>query len=89
MIDFLNINYLQVGNERQKLAFISLTNHQIFEKLKPWYPLGRVGTPVDVTEAVLFLLSDKAQWISGSEFVVDGGLLAGLAPMYKMVEGSD
>lgn len=64
-------------------------NPQIFEKLKPWYPLGRVGTPIDVTEAVLFLLSDKAQWISGSEFVVDGGLLAGLAPMYKMVEGSD
>jgi hypothetical protein len=27
--------------------------------------------------------------MSGSEFVVDGGLLAGLAPMYKMVEGSD
>jgi NAD(P)-dependent dehydrogenase (short-subunit alcohol dehydrogenase family) len=64
-------------------------NPQIFDKLKPWYPLGRVGTPADVTEAVLFILSDKAQWISGSEFVVDGGLLAGLAPMYKMVEGSD
>ncbi|KRO91549.1 MAG: hypothetical protein ABS08_06240 [Actinobacteria bacterium BACL4 MAG-120507-bin0] len=64
-------------------------NPQIFEKLKPWYPLGRVGTPADITEMVLFLLSDKAQWISGSEFVVDGGLLAGLAPMYKTVEGSD
>jgi NAD(P)-dependent dehydrogenase (short-subunit alcohol dehydrogenase family) len=64
-------------------------NPQIFDKLKPWYPLGRVGTPTDVSEMVLFLLSDKAQWISGSEFVVDGGLLAGFAPMYKMVEGSD
>jgi NAD(P)-dependent dehydrogenase (short-subunit alcohol dehydrogenase family) len=48
-----------------------------------------VGTPTDVSEMVLFLLSDKAQWISGSEFVVDGGLLAGFSPMYKMVEGSD
>jgi NAD(P)-dependent dehydrogenase (short-subunit alcohol dehydrogenase family) len=64
-------------------------NPQIFDKLKPWYPLGRVGTPTDVSEMVLFLLSDKAQWISGSEFVVDGGLLAGFSPMYKMVEGSD
>jgi hypothetical protein len=35
------------------------------------------------------LLSDKSEWMSGSEMVVDGGLLAGLAPMYKMVEGSD
>ncbi|MBM3655354.1 MAG: SDR family oxidoreductase [Actinobacteria bacterium] len=64
-------------------------NPQIFEKLKPWYPLGRVGTPTDVAELVLFLLSDRSQWISGSEFVVDGGLLAGYAPMFKMVEGSD
>jgi len=66
-----------------------MVHPQIFEKLKPWYPLGRVGTPADVTEAVLFILSDKAKWISGSEFVVDGGLLAGYAPMFKMVEGSD
>jgi NAD(P)-dependent dehydrogenase (short-subunit alcohol dehydrogenase family) len=64
-------------------------NPQIFEKLKPWYPLGRVGTPTDVAELVLFLLSDKSQWITGSEFTVDGGLLAGYAPMFKMVEGSD
>jgi NAD(P)-dependent dehydrogenase (short-subunit alcohol dehydrogenase family) len=64
-------------------------NPEIFEKLKPWYPLGRVGTPTDISEMVLFLLSDKAQWISGSEFVVDGGLLAGLAPMYKTVESLD
>jgi len=64
-------------------------NPTIFEKLKPWYPLGRVGKPKDISEAVLFLLSDKSEWMSGSEMVVDGGLLAGLAPMYKMVEGSD
>ena len=64
-------------------------NPQIFEKLKPWYPLGRVGTPTDVAELVLFLLTEKSQWITGSEFTVDGGLLAGYAPMFKMVEGSD
>jgi len=64
-------------------------NPTIFEKLKPWYPLGRVGKPKDISEAVLFLLSDKSEWMSGSEMVIDGGLLAGFAPMYKMVEGSD
>ena len=64
-------------------------NPKVFEDLKPWYPLGRVGKPKDISEAVLFLLSDKSEWMSGSEMVVDGGLLAGLAPMYKIVEGSD
>lgn len=39
-------------------------------------PLGRVGTPEEVANAVLFLASDMAQWITGSCLVVDGGGLA-------------
>jgi len=39
-------------------------------------PLGRVGTPEDVADAVLFLVSDMARWITGSCLVVDGGGLA-------------
>ena len=39
-------------------------------------PLGRLGTPKDVAEAVLFLLSPAARWISGTNLVVDGGMSA-------------
>ena len=39
-------------------------------------PLGRVGTTADLAEAILFLLSDRASWITGVELIVDGGLLA-------------
>ena len=39
-------------------------------------PLGRVGTPEDVANAVLFLASDMAKWITGAHLVVDGGGLA-------------
>jgi NAD(P)-dependent dehydrogenase (short-subunit alcohol dehydrogenase family) len=36
-------------------------------------PLGRAGDPRDIAEAVAFLASDRAQWITGENFKVDGG----------------
>ncbi len=39
----------------------------------PAVPLGRDGRPDDIAEAVLFLLSDRASWLTGSGLVVDGG----------------
>jgi NAD(P)-dependent dehydrogenase (short-subunit alcohol dehydrogenase family) len=40
------------------------------------HPLGRTGTPRDVAEAALFLVSDAASFISGTYLVVDGGMTA-------------
>jgi len=39
-------------------------------------PLGRVGTTQDMADAILFLLSDKAAFITGTELIVDGGRTA-------------
>lgn len=39
-------------------------------------PLGRIGTPQDLSNACLFLLSDRASFITGTDLVVDGGLTA-------------
>jgi NAD(P)-dependent dehydrogenase (short-subunit alcohol dehydrogenase family) len=44
--------------------------------MKAMHPLG-LGQPGDVADAVEFLLSDRARWITGQELVVDGGRLAG------------
>jgi len=40
-------------------------------------PLGRMGTPEDISNMVLFLCSPKADWITGQLYLVDGGLMAG------------
>ncbi len=44
------------------------------ERWRDRAPLGRLGTPQDVADAVLFLLSPAARWISGVNLVVDGGM---------------
>ena len=42
-----------------------------------FHPLGRNGQPADVAEAILFLASDAADWITGVVLPVDGGVTAG------------
>jgi NAD(P)-dependent dehydrogenase (short-subunit alcohol dehydrogenase family) len=37
-------------------------------------PLGRPGNPAEIAEVVAFLVSDRASWITGSDFAVDGGM---------------
>lgn len=39
-------------------------------------PIGRVGTPEEIANAILFLASDEASFITGSVVVADGGYLA-------------
>ena len=47
------------------------------ERLRKWYPLGRIVEPIDVARAVAFLASDAAAAITGASLVVDCGLTAG------------
>ena len=43
------------------------------------HPIGRVGTPEDVAELIAFLASDRASFITGGEYKIDGGLLSAIA----------
>jgi 2-keto-3-deoxy-L-fuconate dehydrogenase len=38
--------------------------------------MGRLGTPEEIADAVLYLASDAAAFVTGSQFVIDGGLTA-------------
>jgi NAD(P)-dependent dehydrogenase (short-subunit alcohol dehydrogenase family) len=46
------------------------------EKLSASVPLGRFGTPSEVAELCVYLLSEESAFVTGAEFVLDGGLTA-------------
>ncbi len=48
---------------------------EIMEELKDETPVNRIGTPQDVADAVMFLASEKASFITGQVLSVDGGFI--------------
>ena len=49
-------------------------NPKAKKNLEKFIPLNRVGRPQDISNASIFLLSDQADYITGTEIIVDGGL---------------
>ena len=45
------------------------------DKFAETIPLGKIGQPEDVAEAILYLAGDTAKYITGSYLAIDGGLL--------------
>jgi len=48
---------------------------EMFEKLSKTQPIGRMGTPQEVADLALYLCSDEAGFITGTDVPIDGGFI--------------
>ena len=74
--DGIRSNTILPGPTQTPMQQRWLDNPQLRAAREAAVPLGRVGTPQDMANATLFLLSDAASFITGTELIVDGGVLA-------------
>jgi 3(or 17)beta-hydroxysteroid dehydrogenase len=59
----------------QMLA-VSRSPEKMLEGMKAMVPLGRLGTPEELAAMAVYLVSDEARFVTGAEFVFDGGYTA-------------
>jgi 3-oxoacyl-[acyl-carrier protein] reductase len=76
----ITVNGVEPGNIATE-AVRAHRSAEFIRSMEAMIPLGRLGTPRDVANAVLFLASDEAEYVTGATIVVDGGQI--------LPEGSD
>src|SRR5215208_7288398 len=62
------------GVETDMLERLGKDKNQILETLKSMHPIGRIGDPEEIANAVVWLLSDKASFVLGHTLLLDGGV---------------
>lgn len=69
----IRVNAVAPGMVRTAMAEAVYADDDLHERRRAMVPVGRIGTPADIGNAVAFLLSPDASYISGQTLVVDGG----------------
>jgi NAD(P)-dependent dehydrogenase (short-subunit alcohol dehydrogenase family) len=62
--------------ETDMLAHVTGGNAEAMAQMGAMHPIGRIGKPEEVADAVIWLCSDKASFVTGHSLLVDGGLTA-------------
>ncbi|WP_133137614.1 SDR family NAD(P)-dependent oxidoreductase [Legionella rowbothamii] len=70
----LRVNVVAPGMVDSPLTSPLVNNQLVYNASKAMHPLGRIGTPEDIAQAIIFLLSPENSWITGQVLAVDGGL---------------
>jgi NAD(P)-dependent dehydrogenase (short-subunit alcohol dehydrogenase family) len=70
-VNCISPGWIEVGNLKKKSA-LTPVKHSESDKMQ--HPAGRVGIPKDIAGMAEYLLSDKSGFITGQNFVIDGGM---------------
>jgi NAD(P)-dependent dehydrogenase (short-subunit alcohol dehydrogenase family) len=70
----IRVNAVSPGMIHTGLTDLLLGMDGIVEHMEAKTPLGRIGTPEDIADVVVFLCSDLARFVTGQNLVVDGGM---------------
>jgi len=83
--DNIRVNSISPGSIRTPMLERSAEHfspgvpiEEVFQRFGHAHPLGRIGTPEEVAELAAFLASDRSAFCTGGDYLVDGGLLAGI-----------
>lgn len=72
----VRVNAVCPGYIRTPMVERGLNDSEIYTQIVSLHPLGGVGTPQEVAEAVVWLCSDAASFVTGHALTVDGGYVA-------------
>ena len=72
----IRVNAVCPGFVRTPLTETLTTNNEIYTRLVDAHPLGRIAEPEEIANVILFLASDEASFVTGANWLVDGGYTA-------------
>ena len=75
-VDKIRANSIHPGFVDTPMTKPGHSNNEVARVRLDATPLGRFGVPADIAMGCLYLASDEASWITGSELVIDGGVTA-------------
>lgn len=69
----IRVNCILPGITETPLIYTDSVTEDQFENEKKLYPLNRFGKPEEIALAIIYLLSDASNWVTGSNLLIDGG----------------
>ncbi len=72
----IRVNSVHPGSVNTKMIADRINSPEGRERSRSITPLGRVAEPIEIAYGVLYLASDEASFVTGSELVIDGGFTA-------------
>lgn len=73
---FIETDMVREGIKKMAAAGLGIGENEMKQEIAGRHPIGRLGVPMDIANAVQFLASDDSAFMTGTEVVVDGGYTA-------------